>query len=282
MRYSTGKRNRPDVITLSGYDDAKYGNWIRDVVNRRTASRKHFKEDLKFYGGSFIIRKTLVPITALENHNDGILLLAKLSDPKVVDDSIKYFSLADMRTLPGFSARFHKMVLVKSIEKNYGMISRATIPPNARLLSIDPPMWVQFCPGAVLYTPGVLWCREPLKEYEDDVFTFENLGDRWLIRVSAGVYSLPVREGISGVYYMDDGRLWRAGERPNADDVFLGNIIKIRKKGDEYVAYNRTRDREFLRVKKHLVDELGKVSTDEKTVYVPKLYLERGVRKLVG
>lgn len=285
MLYERPKRNRPSINTISPFDDRNYGKWIQRFLNEKTTSRKDFFEVVNFFGGAFVHKNVVIPVEVLDHINtDRIRFLGTklyVFPPGYIgrfqDDEIES-PFAHEATPKIIDPQAKSTFLIKTVEKRSPLVSLPYVPQNAFLISIVPPIWVQICPGAVLYTMGALWCKETMNEYDDDMLTITKIGDEWLVRMSFERQYYFLHDTLLGVYYADPRkkRLWHFGVTPADNDVFIDRKKRIVRNGDKIEFYDGAME-PYAVIDAKAIEKRMKLEFDNKPLYVPKIYVEQEV-----
>jgi len=159
------------------------------------------------------------------------------------------------------------------------LVTRPKIPSDAFIISVNPPLWIQFGKGKYIITKGFMWLREKMEETFTEDFAWHKTFDGWEVRISkelpvAGIWYLK-KEKISGFEKIIHGKFLEMfsamDEGPMRNNViFLDfySIIKLEplentailiENGSNYIHIHEL---EMKRVK----------LPNGKTAYVPRYY----------
>ena len=166
-----------------------------------------------------------------------------------------------------------------------------TIPNNAVLVNVDPPMWLQFCSEGVLLTRAYLWCNDPLARASFPWYRAEKYGDAWLILLAWNDLPLPwLNDG--GLFLFKNSSLKKVTSRKDFDWVPGNKVFETPKVvieeyhgvgGTAYVQKHRPdlmSERLFSEVREDDLRPLKIMDTkSSKFIYMPAYYFKpiRGV-----
>ena len=271
MIYDSGKVTRPAFETKYELDDEEYGELLRNIIYSKTSNRKHFNRTFDVCCGLIVIGKKVVPLDYLRDYSGDIVKFLK-------DVEIDEFE--GQPVWHGYALKIPKLKNGKTYvlysRKSIRLITRKTVPPNAFLISADPPVWLQVCRGALLVTRGMLWCPDfTIGEYHDEFVTITRDGDGWFLRVSRELmnnspnYKMEFPAGI----YRIEGSTFKHVSKQSADAItaFRNSELFV-KDGHYYLRTSTVSEIELIPITE---TELRLVEVPGKKFYVPKYYLRR-------
>jgi len=180
---NSDKRNCPPLRCLTDSENCK--KYVELLHERPTRNRKTAKEVIVFKNALVKLDKP----TFFRSETNIYFWedLVKMDDPvfevvhrrgtrRVKDVLGSAFSIQDPSVL-----KFGENYLLLNQEDSYFLTPSKKVPDNAALVSIDPPVWVQFGRGKVLITRGAIWLDEDIEEHESEWLVVEKHGGEYVI-----------------------------------------------------------------------------------------------------
>jgi len=291
------RANRPDIHCLASLCDKHVTILHRKDTRNRKTIYKVFATD------SAVIRKIASPYhwksvhgiyftDVLYKSDDPLFTIAHEKDLTEVGDIVAKLAARPDPTVKKFGLNY----VISTNDEAVPLIRRQSVPTNAALVSIDPPVWIQFGKGKVLITRGALWLDEDIEEHKSDWLVIQRDNDHYKVLLRD-----PMKFGVqlgeffpTGIaeFYPDDtpfgGKIYSC--TPSARELIdektlsvvlldittVSNVRVISLKGDKLLQRDTSfaRNTATIEMPASLVTKRYVYLENNQAYYVPKYYVQ--------